>query len=258
MGLFGIFNTHINDNEIKFLKFLDNKPTSITFSPRWKGENIEPETETKKLFKLGYIDIIDSKYILSGKGKNKIDDNIHLFLSDRDKASEIYKDLTNSEYRQLQVFNKLDRYSELKLGNLSYDKGYTKYDILWSIYNDIILENATKDLGLCSIAYRRMSEQVYKEKKYKYALELLIVSLYYHIKEFYDYDINLYERHIKKLHPILTKYINSCQLYFSNIDELSTYFNNAIKRYIPNKQSKIISLLINNYWEDYKNNVMIK
>lgn len=252
MGLFNVLNKNLSFEEIKFLKYINNKDIDVNFSPRWECVNgITPKNTLSKLLIHKYIVVKDKKYVLTSKGTGFLDKNKEVFMSERDKALPIFHDLTNNEYIQLKVFNKLEKYAELKNGNLSYDKGYTKYDILWSIYNSVILENATKDFGLCSIAYRRMSEQVYKEKKYKYALELLIVSLYYHIREFYDYDINLYERHIKKLHPILTKYINSCQLYFSNIDELSTYFNNAIKRYLPNKQSKIINLLINNYWEDY-------
>lgn len=250
-------NSNINDDEIKFLKFLNKKNVNTTFSVRWNGCNIKPDLEIKKLLKLGYLKTSTfeeaSIYILTEKGNKKIDDNIHLFLTDRDKDESIFQDLTNAEYNQLKVFQKLDEYKILKQNNLSYDKGYSKYDILWSIYDDVALKYSKKDFVMCSIAYHRMSELVYKEKKYKYALELLIVALYYHILDFYNYDKNLYERHIQKYHTLLTKYITSCNLAISNIDELRLLFNNSVTRYLPNKNQNVLELLIVNYWK-YVNN----
>ena len=55
-----------------------------------------------------------------------------------------FEELTNLEYNQLQVIRKLKEYSRLKNNELSFEKGYTKNDILWSIYNkqkDIYINN---------------------------------------------------------------------------------------------------------------------
>ena len=90
-----------------------------------------------------------------------------------------FEELTNLEYRQLQVFHKLNEYKRLKSNELSFDKGYSKNDILWSIYNeqkDVYIRK--KDYAMAGVVYKRMYELLYREKKYEKALEYLICFTY--------------------------------------------------------------------------------
>lgn len=105
-----------------------------------------------------------------------------------------YEELTNSEYRQLKVFRKIKEYSRLKNNELSFEKGYNKYDILWSIYNnqkEIYIKK--KDYMMTSVVYNCMYELLKKEKKYQESLSLMICCLYLRV-----YDNYLYERHLLK------------------------------------------------------------
>lgn len=251
MKLFDIFNDCLSIEEIKFLKYINNKATDVQFSPRWQFvKGILPHNTIAKLLKYNYICVNSNRYSLTSQGIRILEKNKAMFLSERDKAPSIFHDLTSNEYIQLKVFNKLEKYVQLKNENLSCDKGYSKYNILWSIYNEVILENVTKDLCMCSIAYLRMSEQLYKEKKCEGALKLLIVALYYHLLDFYYYDKSLYERHIYKHHKALSKYIQKCNLKISDINDIFVLFLDSISKYVQHPDNKVVNLLIENYWND--------
>lgn len=120
-----------------------------------------------------------------------------------------FEELTNLEYSQLQVFKKLKEYTRLKNNELSFEKGYNKYDILWNIYNqqkDIYIRK--KDYMMASVVYNRMYELLKKEKKYNMSLNYIICCLYLRV-----YDNYLYERHLLKFIPDLKKLLHK-----NNID----------------------------------------
>lgn len=144
-----------------------------------------------------------------------------------------YEELTNLEYTQLQVFHKLGEYKRIKNTELLFEKGYTKYDILWLIYNqqkDIYLKK--KDYIMASIVYNRMFEVLKKEKKYKQALEFLICCLYLRV-----YDNFLYERHllkfVKELKNILKKNNININIFEDRYDFIINQIKNPIKKYLP-------------------------
>lgn len=105
-----------------------------------------------------------------------------------------FEELTNVEYKQLEVFGKIKEYNKLKRDQLSSEKGYNKYDILWNIYNqqkDIYIRK--KDYIMVSVVYNCMYELLKKEKRYDKALDFMICCLYSRV-----YDNYLYERHLLK------------------------------------------------------------
>ena len=144
------------------------------------------------------------KYMLTDKGKQIIAKNKRLFMSDRERAGSEFVELTDGEYSQLQVFRKVNEYKQLKHNELSFEKGYKKNDILWSIYNTQTLEYLNKkDYVMASVVYNNMYSLLYSEKRYEKALDFLICCLYMRVYEILPndgiiYDTDCYKRHLKK------------------------------------------------------------
>lgn len=99
-----------------------------------------------------------------------------------------YEELTVGEYNQLKVFGKLKQYKDLKTNEFSFDKGYSKNDILWTIYNEqkdtYILK---KDYVMAGVVFNRMHELLYKEKKYIESLHFLLCYAYIITFGHFDY-----------------------------------------------------------------------
>lgn len=148
------------------------------------------------------------------------------------KKKNEYEELTNLEYSQLKVFHKLEEYKRIKNNELKFEKGYTKYDILWFIYNkqkDIYLKK--KDYTMVSVVYNRMYEILKKEKKYNQALDFLLCCLYLRV-----YDNILYERHlvkfIKELKSILKKNNINIDIFDDRYNFIINQIKIAIKKYL--------------------------
>lgn len=209
---------NLKENEIIFLKFLQNKKSNIEFSSRWEWQyNINIDDEISKLVKMNYL-ICDEYFILTQKGKEIIEDNKRLFMTDKEKAGNEFKELTNLEYKQLSVFKKLSKYKQLKHNELSFDKGYSKNDVLWAIYNeqkDVYIRK--KDYVMVSVVYQRMYELLCKEKNYKDALNYLICYTY--LRNDLDFFDKEFFKINKKYEVTLTsEFINSCiSKYLGNI-----------------------------------------
>lgn len=223
---------NISNEEIIFLKFISGKSDNIEFSSRWKFQyNINPNTEIEKLLKLKYISY-DNNYILTEKAIKILNENKKLFITDKEKAGEEFKELTNTEYTQLKVFHKIKEYKKLKNNELSSENGYDKNDILWTIYNeqkDIYIRK--KDYVMASVVYNCMYELLKKEKKYDQALEFMICCLYLRV-----YDNYLYERHLKKfmkeLKDILKKNDIDVNIYANRYDFIINQIKIPIQKYL--------------------------
>lgn len=211
------------NNELVFLKYIHNKETDITFSSRWEFQhNLNPKLETDKLLKLEYITVNQAKYRLTSKGEKILDKNKKLFMSDRERAGKDYQDLTETEYTQLKVFHKINEYKKLKNNELSFEKGYTKNDILWHIYDqqkDTYIQR--KDYIMASVVYNRMYELLKKEKRFQKALDCIICCLYLRV-----YDNNDYERHLKKFMKDLNVILKKNGI---DIDNFNTRYEFIIK-----------------------------
>lgn len=240
MGLFDIFKS-LNDEEVKFLKFISGKKTSIAFSPRWEAlEGINPNKTIEKLLKGYYIIIKNDIFYLTKLGENTLKQKRVLFMSERELAGDNYKELSNSEYTQLKVFNLLDEYCILK------KQGLTHNDILWSLYNtaqmNCILQ---KDYFMAGIAYNRMHSILYKEKKYNESLNFFLIALYLFALDIplKNDSIDLYERHIKKHTPELLKLINKSN---TSQESLKNILISNIELLLPPSlfKEKIINQLI--------------
>lgn len=143
-----------------------------------------------------------------------------------------YEELTNLEYSQLQVFHKLKEYKRIKNNELMFEKRYTKYDVLWFIYNkqkDIYLKK--KDYIMASVVYNRMYEILKKEKKYNQALDFLLCCLYLRV-----YDNFLYERHLikfmKELKSILRKNNINIDIFENRYNFIVNQIKITIKKYL--------------------------
>ena len=148
------------------------------------------------------------------------------------KKKKEYDELTNLEYSQLQVFHKLEEYKRIKNNELMFEKGYTKYDVLWLIYNkqkDIYLNK--KDYTMASVVYNRMYEILKKEKKYNQALDFLLCCLYLRV-----YDNFLYGRHLikfmKELKSILKKNNINIDIFENKYNFIVKQTKNTIKKYL--------------------------
>lgn len=303
----------LNENEIIFLKFMNNKNTDIAFSSRWEWQyNIEPSAEVKKLILFHYLEYSNAsiniksstvaelkkflkdnnqkvtgkkeelinrilnnvdketisnhfttkKYVLSQKGKEIIDKNKILFMSDREKAGKDFEELTDSEYTQLQVFNKVNEYKRLRQNELTIEKGYSKNDVLWSIYNkQNLIYFSKRDYDMASIVYMRMYELLYSEKKYDNALHYFICALYLSIYNILPEDgllfkenttiggVNLYERRLNKHINPLKKLLKLCDKDIDNFDIRYDFFikkiPEIIKDYLPSISNN--SMKVNAY-----------
>ena len=167
------------------------------------------------------------------------------------KKRKGYEELTNLEYSQLQIFHKLGEYKRIKDNELMFEKGYTKYDILWTIYNkqkEIYLKK--KDYIMASVVYNRMYEILKKEKKYNQALEFLLCCLYLRV-----YDNFLYERHIikfiKELKSILKKNNINIDIFEDRYNFIVNQIKITIKKYLlyfyDNEKINIFQQKINEF-----------
>lgn len=288
-----IENGELTTNEIIFLKFMNNKETNISFSPRWEFMyELKPRIEVAKLLKLEYLtksswydnilnatakelkeilrmeqlkitgnrqDLVErvlanvdvsllqekfnvSKYILSNKGQKIIEKNKRLFMSAKEKAGKAFVELTNAEYDELVMFHKVKKYRELRYGELSFEKGYTKNDILWSIYNMQSLEYLNKkDYVMVSIVYDDMYSLLNNEKRYKQALDYLICCLYMRVYEVLPREENVcgtdyyriqLKKYMKQLRNLLEKNKVNIIKFESRNDFITEYIQNAIKKHL--------------------------
>lgn len=135
------------------------------------------------------------------------------------------EELTNLEYSQLKVFHKLEEYKRIKNSELMFEEGYTKYDVLWVIYNkqkDIYLKK--KDYTMAGVVYNRMYEILKKEKKYNQALDFLLCCLYLKV-----YDNFLYERHLVKFMKELKDLLKKDNINIAIFDDKYNFIVNQIK-----------------------------
>lgn len=183
------------------------------------------------------------KYILTSKGKEIIEKNKRLFMSDREKAGEEFAELTDGEYSQLQIFHKVNEYKRLKHNELSFEKGYKKNDILWSIYNKQSLEYLNrKNYVMASVVYSNMYELLYKEKRYEKALDFLICCLYMRVYEILPSDgvicyTDCYERHLKKymnsLRNLLKKNDINIEIFENRYEFITEFIKVPIQMNLP-------------------------
>lgn len=289
-----IKDDRLTENEVIFLKFMNNKSTDISFSPRWEFQyELKPRIELAKLLKLEYLtystwydnvknatmkelkeilkteelkvtgnkqELIErvlgnidtklleetfnkGKYILTDKGKQIIEKNKRLFMSDREKASKEFAELTDAEYSQLQVFHKVNEYKRLKHNELSFEKGYFKNDVLWSIYNTQTLEYLNKkDYVMASVVYNNMYSLLYSEKRYEKALDFLICCLYMRVYEILPsdgiiYDTDCYKRHLKKYMKDLRNTLKKNNINIEIFDNRNKFISEdlkvSIQTYLP-------------------------
>ena len=289
-----IKDDELSSNEVIFLKFMNNKATDISFSPRWEFEyDLKPRLEIAKLLKLEYLtysswydnvknatakelkeilkteklkvtgnkqelvervlgnvdaDFLEEKfnkgkYILTDKGNKIIEKNKRLFMSYREKAGEEFAEVTNAEYSQLQVFHKVNEYKRLKHNELSFEKGYKKNDILWSIYNRQTLEYLNKkDYVMASIVYYNMYNLLYSEKRYEKALNFLVCCLYMREYEILQDDEGIYntdwygihlKKYMKELRDILQKNDMNIEIFDNRYKFITEYIKVPIQMYLP-------------------------
>ena len=149
------------------------------------------------------------------------------------KVRKGFEELTNLEYTQLQMFRKLKEYTRLKNNELAFEKGYSKYDVLWNIYNqqkDTYFKR--QDYIMVSVVYNRMYELLRKEKRYDKALEFMICCLYTRI-----YDNYLYERHLLKFMKELNSLLRKNKIDIKNFEQRQDFIVKEIKsivqKYLP-------------------------
>lgn len=183
------------------------------------------------------------KYILTDKGNKIIEKNKRLFMSDREKAGNEFAELTDVEYSQLQVFHKVNEYKRLKNNELSFEKGYTKNDILWSIYNrqkNIYIKQ--RDYVMVGVVYERMCDILDEQKRYEQETHFLICCMYFKVYEMLPSDGSIgdtdyYERHMKKHCKYIKKLMKNCNKDINNFDIKHNFITNEIQRilqhYIP-------------------------
>ena len=190
------------------------------------------------------------KYKLTNKGNKIIEKNKRLFMSDREKAGKEFEELTDTEYKQLQVFHKVNEYKRLKHNELAFEKGYSKNDILWSIYNkqkDIYIRQ--KDYTMVGVVYDCMSDIVDKEKRYEQEIHFLICCMYFKSYEILPNDaiidsVDYYESRIKKHCQYLKKLMKKCN---KDIDDFNIRHN-----FITNEIEKILQHYVPKIFLDYE------
>lgn len=234
---------NISSEEIVFLKFINGKNIDTKFSSRWKFQyNINPDIEIEKLLNLKYI-IYKNKYILTEKAIEILNKNKKLFMSDREKAGKEFEELTDREYNQLQVFHKVNEYKRLKHNELSFEKGYTKNDILWSIYNmqkDIYIKQ--KDYDMLGVVYNNMYDILKQQEKYEQQIHFLICCMFFKVYKMLPDDgiigdIDYYERHMKNYCKTIKRLMKSCNKDIEEFKIENDFVTNDIKRilehYVP-------------------------
>lgn len=235
----------LSKEEIVFLKFVSGKTIKSEFSSRWKFQyNIDPNVEIEKLLKLSYIEC-DNNYILTEKAIKTINKNKRIFMTAKEKAGKEFKELTNKEYKQLQVFNKVNEYKRLKHNKLSFEKRLTKYDILWSIYNkqkDIYIRQ--KDYVMAGVVYDKMCDILEQQEKYEQEIHFLICCMYLKVYEMLPSDgiigdTDYYTRHIQQHCKNLKKIMKKCNKDINNFDIRYNFITNDIKRILEHYISKI-------------------
>lgn len=184
------------------------------------------------------------KYILTDKGNKIIEKNKRLFMSDREKAGREFEELTDAEYKQLQVFHKVNEYKRLKHNELSFDKGYRKNDILWFICNkqkDIYIYQ--KDYDMVGIVYNWMCNILDEEEKYEQEIQFLICCMYFKSYTILPSDIILdgvdyYESRMKKHCKYIKKLMKKCNKDINDFNIRDNFITSDIKivleHYIPN------------------------
>ena len=259
-ALENIQDDKLTDNEIIFLKFMNNKEIKYTFSPRWEFQyDIKPRIEVAKLMQLEYLtysswydnvknattkelkgilkeenlkvsgnkqeliervlgnidaDLLEEKfsegkYILTNKGIETIEENKILFMSDREKAGEQFKELTDYDYKFLEELGITRKYIKIKQEMLSINNSYTTDDILWSLFNTVKDELVSnKKYEKAGYIYDKMFRICFNDKRYIDALIFLLCSTYLEgyntIKEIEEedqfsmeswFEINIYDLH---------------------------------------------------------------
>lgn len=205
-------------------------------------ENIDADL-LKKAFNKG-------KYILTDKGKQIIEKNKRLFMSDREKAGKEFEELTDAEYSQLQVFHKVSEYKRLKHNELSFEKGYTKNDILWAIYNiqkDVYIRQ--KDYVMVGVAYDHMCNILDKQERYEQEIQFLICCMYFKVYEMLPSegiigDIDYYESRIRKHCKHIKKLMKNCN---KDIDDFKIKQN-----FIINEIDEILQHYISTIFLDFE------
>lgn len=185
------------------------------------------------------------KYKLTNKGNEIIEKNKRLFMSDREKAGEEFAELTDIEYKQLQVFHKVNEYKRLKHNELSFDKGYRKNDILWSIYNEqknVYIRQ--KDYAMTGVVYDGMCDILDQQGKYEQEIHFLICSMYFKVYEMLLSDgivgnIDYYESRMKRGCKTIKKIMKKCKKDISNFDIRHNFIMNDIKRILEHYISKV-------------------
>lgn len=186
-----------------------------------------------------------TKYILTDKGKRILEKNKRLFMSDREKAGMEFEELTDTEYTQLQVFNKLNEYKRLKHNELSFEKGYKKNDILWGIYNmqkDIYIRQ--KDYAMVSVVYDCMCDILDEQERYEQEIHFLICCMYFAVYEILPNDGNIknidcYERSIGNYCKHLNNLLIKCNKNINDFDFRYNFITNDIKRILEHYVPKI-------------------
>ena len=154
--------------------------------------------------------------------------------------------LTQREYNQLQVFNRLNDfnkiYRELKIKN----KNFKKNDALWEVYNNARLEyESKKDTTMLSVVFDRQSDILASDRKYDQSLMVFASSLYLILYEFDSTENNVFDLHINKrrkdkLKKLLTKTNKT-------MDDFEKEFEIYIQEYIPSLyDSSKVKNIINN------------
>ena len=144
-----------------------------------------------------------------------------------------FEELTNLEYGQLQTFRKLKEYTKLKSNELSFEKGYNKYDILWYIYNnqkEVYIRK--KDYMMASVVYNRMHELLKKEKKYDQSLDFMICCLYLRVYDNYFYTRHL-TKFIKELKALLKKNNINIEIFENRYNFIIEEIKLPIQKYLP-------------------------
>lgn len=280
----------LSNNEVIFLKYMNNKNINTMFSPRWRFQyDINPIAELTKLIKLEYLtysnwqenlknatmkklketlkeenlkvsgnkqeliervlgnidtDLLEErfnkgKYILTDKGKKILEKNKRLFMSDREKAGKEFEELTDEEYSRLQVFHKINEYKRLKNNELSFKKGYTKNDILWSIYNiqkDIYIRQ--KDYDMVGVVYNCMCDILEEQGKCEQEIQYLVCCMYFKSYKILPSDgiieaVDYYESRMKKYCKKIKRLNKDIGDFNTRYDFITEYIQRILKYYLP-------------------------
>lgn len=160
-------------------------------------------------------------------------------------------ELSEEEISFLKLHNASNRYKEISENMTEYSKN----DKLWHLYNILKDEYYIKEDYLnCHFVYNQMHKQLYSEKKYKQALDFLIISLYFRTINIYKDCVSsgfntdfMYERHIAKYHKDLKKYMKRCNISIESTDEMCDFIDNIIIYYYHDIKDKFIT-----FWISFK------